>query len=272
MAVLLAGFLHALWNVIAKNFSDLRDSFALINLGVLATCLIVLPWFGVSNRASFGFLAAAVVLHQLYELVLMAAYRHGDLSKSYPVARGVAPLLVSFGGLLLANERLNARGLCGLVVIVTGIVLLAGRLLMAPSSRKAILWALSTGAAIAAYTVIDGMGVRAGGSALQYGSTLFLLQSLSWTIAVTVRRGWSWLPSSPKLLFGTFGGILSMIGYFIVLWAQTKTAMGTVSALRETGVLWASIFGVVIFREGRFRRLVPPAALVVLGVLLLSAG
>lgn len=268
----MAGLLHALWNAIAKNFPDLRDSFALINVGVLATCVVAVPLVGIANRATFVYIAAAVILHQVYELVLMAAYRHGDLSKSYPIARGVAPLLVSLGGFLLAGERLSARSLCGLLVIVAGIVVLAGRSVMAPASRRAVLWAATTGAAIAAYTVIDGLGVRAGGSALQYGTTLFLLQSLSWTIAVTIRRGWSWLPAAPKVLSGLAGGILSMIGYFIVLWAQTKTAMGTVSALRETGVLWASVFGVVFFREGRFRRLVPPAALVVLGVLLLSVG
>ena len=137
-------------------------------------------------------------------------------------------------------------------------------------SRQAVLWALATGAAIATYTVIDGFGVRAGHSALQYGTTLFLLQSLLWCAAVSQRRGWAWLPATPKVLTGMAGGMISMAGYFIVLWAQTKAALGAVSALRETGVLWASLMGVVFFKEGRFRQLVPPACLVVLGVFLLS--
>lgn len=269
-AVLAAGLFHALWNAIVKNFLDLRDSFALINLGVFATCVVTLPIVGLANRSTYVFLAVAMVLHQLYELVLMVAYRHGDLSKSYPIARGVAPLLVSLGGFVFAGEKLGVVGALGLLVIVAGITLLAGRSLLGASSRQAVLWALATGTAIATYTVIDGFGVRAGHSALQYGTTLFLLQSLSWTVAVSIRRGWSWMPPAPKAVLGMGGGILSMIGYFIVLWAQTKTAMGSVSALRETGVLWAAVIGAVFFKEGRLRRLAPPAALVVGGVILLS--
>ena len=270
VAVLAAGFLHALWNAIAKNFSDLRDSFALLNLGVLATCAVSLPFVGVAGSSTVPYLVAAVVLHQVYELVLMVAYQHGDLSRSYPIARGVAPLLVSLGGLVFANEKLGLVGVLGLFVIVAGITLLAGRSVLGASSRQAVVWALATGTAIATYTVIDGFGVRAGHSALRYGTTLFLLQSLSWTVAVSIRRGWSWMPPTPKVLTGMAGGILSMVGYFTVLWAQTKTAMGSVSALRETGVLWASIIGVAFFKEGQFRQLVPPAGLVVCGVILLS--
>jgi len=225
---------------------------------------------GLANRSTYVFLAVAVVLHLLYELVLMVAYRHGDLSKSYPIARGVAPLLVSLGGFIFAGEKLGGVGVLGLFVIVAGITLLAGRSLLGASSRQAVLWALATGTAIATYTVIDGFGVRAGHSALQYGTTLFLLQSLLWTLAVSMRRGWSWMPPVPKAVVGMGGGILSMIGYFIVLWAQTKTAMGSVSALRETGVLWAAVIGAVFFKEGKLRRLAPPAGLVVGGVILLS--
>lgn len=272
VAVLAAGLLHAIWNAVAKNFTDLRDSFALINVGVFFTCLVVLPFVGIAESSTFPYLGAAVIVHQLYELVLMAAYRHGDLSKSYPIARGVAPLLVSLGGFLLAGERLGAWGVMGLSVIVVGIALLAGRDRRGETSRAAVWWALATGTAIALYTVIDGFGVRAGHSAVRYAVSLFLLQSLSWTIAVSVRRGWSWRPPLPLALTGMICGVVSMVGYFIVLWAQTKTAMGTVSALRETGVLWASVIGVIFFREGSFRRLVPPAVLVVLGVALLSLG
>lgn len=272
VAVLAAGVIHAAWNAIAKNFTDQRDSFALFNLGVVATCACALPFVGFPDPRTYGYLAAAMVVHQLYELVLMAAYRNGDFSQSYPIARGAAPLLVSLGGLVFAGEHLGGKAIAGLFVIVSGIALLAKR----PSSKAAgmipVWWAVATGCVIALYTVIDGLGVRAGDSALRYAVTLFFLQSLSWSVAVTIRRGWSWLPAWPIAVRGAAGGVLSLVGYFVVLWAQTRAAMGTVSALRETGVLWAALIGVVVFREGSFRRLVPPAALVVLGVALLSVG
>lgn len=264
--------LHATWNAVAKNFADLRDSFALINIGVFLTCVVALPFVGIADSRAVWYLAAAVVVHQTYELALMVAYRHGDLSKSYPLARGVAPLLVSLGGFVFAGERMDAFGVAGLFVIVAGISLLAVQRTGHVTSLTPVAWALATGAAIAAYTVIDGLGVRASHSAPRYAVTLFLLQSSSWLVAVTVRRGWSWRPSLSKTTLGMLGGILSMVGYFTVLWAQTKAAMGAVSALRETGVLWASIFGVVFFREGNFRRIVPPAMLIVVGVAFLSVG
>jgi drug/metabolite transporter (DMT)-like permease len=66
------------------------------------------------------------------------------------------------------------------------------------------------------------------------------------------------------------GGVLSMVGYLVILWAQLRAPLGAVSALRETGVLWAALIGVVIFHEGKVRRIVLPAALVVVGIALLS--
>lgn len=271
-AVLLAGVIHAAWNALAKNFADLRDSFALFNLGVAATCLAIVPFVGFAEPPTLVFLGCSVAVHQLYELVLMAAYRHGDFSTSYPIARGSAPLLVSLGGLVFAHESLGTTGTVGLIVIAAGITLLSLRSPRREEGRSSVQWAVVTGVVIAVYTVVDGFGVRAGGSAVRYAVSLFLVQSVLWTIAVTFRRGWSWLPPARTIAVGSAGGVLSLVGYFIVLWAQTRAAMGSVSALRETGVLWASVIGVLFFREGRLRQLLPPAVLVVVGVLLLSLG
>lgn len=249
---------------------DVRDSFALLNLGVLAVCAVLLPWVGLPDRAAGLYLAAAVIVHQVYELVLMAAYRHADFSQSYPIARGIAPLLVSCGGVIFANETMGLRSFAGVVVVTGGVILLSRRPSHHHVSPRGVWWAIATGVAIAVYTVIDGFGVRAAGSSLQYAVTLFFLQSMSWTVAVSVRRGWTWRPTGSRVALGAAGGVISMVGYFTVLWAQTRTALGTVSALRETGVFWAAVLGVVVFREGSARRLIPPAVLVVLGVVLLS--
>ena len=270
VAVLGAGVLHALWNAIAKGLGDVRDSFALLNLGVVAVCGVLLPFVGFPNRSAYVYLAMAVVVHQIYELVLMAAYRHADFSQSYPIARGIAPLLVSCGGVIFANETVGVRNITGVLVVTTGVVLLSRRPSQSHVSSRGIWWAIATGVAIAIYTVIDGCGVRTAGSSLRYAVTLFFLQSLMWTMAVSVRRGWSWRPTRVRIAVGAAGGVISMLGYFTVLWAQTRTTLGTVSALRETGVFWAAVFGVVLFREGTVRRLLPPAVLVVAGVTLLS--
>ena len=133
-----------------------------------------------------------------------------------------------------------------------------------------MLWAVATGAAIAVYTVVDGLGVRVSHDALRYGVALFAIQSTIWTAGVVARRGVRWWPERRIAARGLAAGVLSDVGYLVVLWAQQRAPLGEVSALRETGVLWAAVIGAVVFREGRLRRVAAPAAVVVAGVALLS--
>ncbi len=269
LMVLVAGVLHAGWNAVAKGLSDTRTNFGLINIGVFVFSLAVLPFTGLSSVNVLWYVAASVAIHLVYEFILMTAYDKGDFSTSYPVARGVAPLLVSFAGVVLAHEHLTGWSLTGIVVVAVGIISLSWSN-SATASVEGILWALGTGVAIALYTVIDGYGVRASGHALQYGATLFAVQSFLWVGGITVKKGFAWIPSRRVFVLGALGGVVSMVAYTIVLWAQTKTTLGVVSALRETGVLWAAIIAVVIFREGRAMRIVAPAAVVALGIGLLA--
>jgi drug/metabolite transporter (DMT)-like permease len=269
--VLFAGVLHAGWNAVAKGLSDTRTNFGLINIGVFVFSLAVLPFTGFSRGHILWYVAASVAIHLVYEFVLMTAYDKGDLSTSYPVARGVAPLLVSFAGVALAHEHLTAWSLTGIVVVAVGIISLSWSN-SSHSSLEGTLWALGTGGAIALYTVIDGYGVRASDHALQYGATLFAIQSFLWVGGATAKKGFQWIPSRRIVIVGALGGVVSMVAYTIVLWAQTRTTLGVVSALRETGVLWAAIIGVVIFREGRAVRIVLPAAVVAVGIGLLALG
>ena len=46
-------------------------------------------------------------LHVVYLLLLALAYRHGELSFAYPIARGSSPMLVTLGGLLVLRPRLS---------------------------------------------------------------------------------------------------------------------------------------------------------------------
>ena len=272
LAVLGAGLVHAVWNAIAKSIHDQFISFALLNLGVTIICWIAWPFIGLPRSASFVYLAFSVVCHVGYELFLMGAYRRADFSQSYPVARGIAPLLVSIAGLVFANEHLGWRGVIGILGIAIGIVSLSARKRGGVSQVNAVAWALATGVAIAVYTVVDGLGVRSSHDAIRYATMLFALQSTLWLIGVVSRRKRSWWPGTHVALIGMSGGLLSMLGYVIVLWAQLRAPLGVVSALRETGVLWAALIGAVIFHEGRIRRIVAPAALVTVGIALLSLG
>ena len=139
LLVLFAGLLHAAWNAIAKSFPDQWLSFTLLNIGTFVVSAVGLPLTGLPRMACYRYIALSVLCHILYQLALMAAYRRGALSLSYPVARGVAPLLATVGGIVFANERLGAATLVGVAIIVGGIVSLS-LLHREEATRGAVVW------------------------------------------------------------------------------------------------------------------------------------
>ena len=270
LLVLLAGLIHAAWNALAKAIASQRTSFALMNLAIAVASWCALPFIGVPRAQAWPFVLASVACHVSYELFLMGSYQRANFSRAYPIARGVAPLLVSLGGLVLASERIGLKGLVGIMFIVLGVISIAYVRNSTKLDRVGVYWALATGVAIAVYTVVDGLGVRRSHDALRYAVVLFALQATLWVIAVVVRRGWNWVERPSTVTSGVVAGLMSLVAYTIVLYAQTKAPLGVVSALRETGVVWAALFGVVIFKEGRARAIMAPAMAVALGVALLS--
>jgi drug/metabolite transporter (DMT)-like permease len=270
--VLLAGLIHAVWNAMAKGITSQSTSFALMNVGIAVVSWISLPFIGVPRAAAWPFVLASVACHLGYQMFLMGSYRRANFSRAYPIARGVAPLLVSVGGLVFANEHLDAEAIVGIVLIVVGVVSLTYVRNASRLDRAGIYWALATGAAIAVYTVVDGIGVRRSHDALRYAVVLFALQSTLWLIAVVIRRGWRWTDKASTITIGLVAGLMSLVAYTMVLYAQTRAPLGIVSALRETGVVWAAAIGVVFFKEGKARAIMVPALVVVAGIALVSVA
>jgi drug/metabolite transporter (DMT)-like permease len=270
LLVLLAGLIHAVWNALAKGITSQSTSFALMNLGIAVVSWIALPFIGVPRTQAWPFVLASVACHIGYELFLMGSYERANFSRAYPIARGMAPLLVSLGGLVLASERIGLKGLAGITFIVLGVISLAYVRNSTKLDRVGVYWALATGVAIAVYTVVDGLGVRRSHDPLRYAVVLFALQSTIWVVAVVVRRGWTWSDQGSTVSIGLAAGLMSLVAYTIVLYAQSKAPLGIVSALRETGVVWAAAIGVIIFKEGKARAIMAPALAVVIGIALLS--
>src|SRR6185503_8552443 len=98
-----------------------------------------------------------------YQALLLQSYRVGDFNQVYPIARGTAPLLVALLAVPLADERLGALQLAGVVAIGTGLISLAHvREWLRPGLRPppALTFAFATGLLITAYSLVDGLGVR----------------------------------------------------------------------------------------------------------------
>jgi drug/metabolite transporter (DMT)-like permease len=271
--VVLAAGLHACWNFLAKAMKDQFVAFWLINLtaALLGGLLLV---FGRPARPSWPYLISSIVIHIGYNAGLLASYRHGELGQTYPLARGVAPLLVALGAWAIGGEALSAGQICGLVVIALGLTSLVwsrGRASLA--DRRAVGAALATGLTIAAYSVIDGFGVRRAGSPVGYAGVLFLAEGSLVLIGLSIAKRQP-LPGRPERawLAGAFGGVLSVSAYLLVLWAQTRADLAIVSALRETSVIVGALLGAFVLHEGDTRRRVLAAIVVFAGTALLVAA
>lgn len=269
--VLSAAVLHATWNAIVKG----TRARALVLAAVAGTHgsvgLIMLLWFEAPLPASWPYIVASAVIHYGYYYFLALAYKWGDLSRVYPISRGLAPLLVTLGALVFAGERLSAAGWLGVATISIGISILAffsrGPVLPNPRSTLA---AVVTGFIIASYSVVDGIGVRLSGSPLGYMGWLFFSEFLVSLVVLVHHRPKMTPEVRATLRVGYLGGLCSVAAYGLVIYANTLAPLGMVSALRESSVIIAALFGVVIFREGPWASRLAAAATVGAGVLVLT--
>jgi drug/metabolite transporter (DMT)-like permease len=277
LAVIGAGMLHATWNAMAKAADDRRAVFALYGsawaaCGVIGAVIAPMP-----AAAAWPWLSTSSVLHVIYAALLVRSYHLGDFNQVYPLARGTAPLLVAIVATAFVGDRMTIGELVGVAVICAGLGLLAlarprrGDPGVPQSRARAVRAAVLTGVSIAAYTLSDGLGVRASGSALGYASWLFLISgplTLAW--AVSRRDGATWRSARENLGSGLAGGVLGVVAYGIVLWAQTTGALAVVAALRETGVITGAIIGVAVFRERAATSRIVAAVTVAAGAALIN--
>ncbi len=257
-AVLFAALLHASWNALVKAGDDKSLDIGLMHSLAILVALPVLLVVGLPPAAAWPWLATSITIHIGYYIALSGAYRHGDLSVTYPIMRGLAPVLVALASAPVIGESLPLAGWMAVIGVSLGVLLLGfasapvGANGLPRSNAKAIRFALANAALIAAYTVADGLGIRAtvahGGTALQYVAAIFLVDGLPFMALVLWQRGAAGRPAAyalmrqraPMLFIGTLASIGS---YAIALWAMTRAPIAAVAALRESSVLFAALIG-----------------------------
>ncbi len=263
--VLLASVAHATWNALAKYMDDASLAFAWINLTVAGIGIVTIAILGLPNQAALPFLLISFVLHIAYNIFLLNSYRFGDLSQVYPLARGLAPILVTIGAFLFAGESLSAGEIIGVLIIAAALASIAEF-----HATKTLWLSVATGFAIGGYSLVDGIGVRHAHSSFAYAGLLFLLEGGVLGLSITylrIRRRRPML--TDKLGLGVGAGGLSYLAYAAVLWAQQRAPLGVVSALRETSVIVAALIGGYFLKEGLGRRRAIAAVVVCIGVAIL---
>jgi drug/metabolite transporter (DMT)-like permease len=271
LAVIFAGVLHATWNAVAKGAPDRYAGFALIGIAQAAAGLLMVCVCGQPARASWSWIAASVAVHVVYTALLARSYELGDFNQVYPLARGTGPLIVAFVAATTLGEHLTLPQLAGVAAVCGGLGTLAFSGGVSRRQAGAIGAALLTGVSIAGYTLIDGVGVRHAGTAAGYSGWLFFCMGPLVVVWVYLVRGATlWPGVAAQWRLGLPGGLVSVLGYGIVVWAQTRGALAAVAALRETGVITGAIIGAVFFRERMGLPRFAAAGVVVLGVALIN--
>jgi phosphonate utilization associated putative membrane protein len=276
-AVLAGALLHALWNVLIKSGREKSIDTAGIHGMASIIALPGVAMLGLPPAETWPFIGASVVIHVGYYLALVSAYEHGDLGLTYPLMRGTAPMLVAGISTGVLGESLSAMAWIGVAGISLGVLLL-GFSSHALGQPRAVLMALINAAVIAAYTLVDGLGVRHstthGGTALQYVCLLFALEGWPYALWVLRQRGASVVHHHvrERLKAYVFAAIASVGSYGIALWAMTQAPVAMVAALRETSVLFAVVLGTWLLKERFTPHRAVGTAVMLVGVAALRLG
>lgn len=269
--LLASALIHAVWNAIVRNGDDRFWSLAIICLVGAIAALPFATGLGLPAMPSWPYLILSSVLQIGYCLFLVRAYRDGELSSVYPIARGSAPLLVTLGAALVAGEWPNGAGLVGILCVSFGIILLT--LGSNRPDAKSAAAALGAGVFIASYMVVDGLGVRLSESATSYAAWQAVVAGLLIPLSfIVIRRRVPGLPRGKEGALVVGAGILGTLGYCIAIWAMSRSPMGGVSAIRETSILFAALIGTFILREKMTLQTALGALTVTIGVVCLSVG
>jgi drug/metabolite transporter (DMT)-like permease len=283
--VILAGFIHSLWNIAAKKAGgDARFAgfSSLIIMVVWAPVGIYYGWDVVPSwgRLEWAFVALSGVLHVLYFVALLRGYRKADLTVVYPIARGSGPLISSICAIFLLGEVLSLQGMLGMLGVVAGVFLIAGGpkifktmqdVSQGPRIRQGLFYGLLTGLFIASYTVLDGYAVKIlllSPILLDYFGNfiriVFLAPPLLKDTATTLSL-WK-----TQWKYALIVALISPISYVLVLFAMQTAPLSHVAPAREVSMLFAALIGGRLLGEGdRLLRLLG-AVFIATGVIALA--
>jgi len=251
IAVLLAAALHACWNALVKNGSDKHLSMAAVVLGHAPFGLCVLFFVPLPAPQSWPYLAAGTLLHLGYQFFLLNSYRIGDLTQVYPIARGVAPMIVACVSVLALGVELSGTELAAVTTIGAGIMsLVFVRGSDGLMNSRAAMMALVTGCFIAGYSLIDGLGARQAGTAIGFYAWLTIINATLFALITAITRpGLLRRLGSEGRLIALLGGGASFLAYALVIWSFTQAPIALVTALRETSIIFALLIGVLFLKE-----------------------
>jgi drug/metabolite transporter (DMT)-like permease len=272
IVVIFAAFLHATWNAMVKNEKDKYLAVSGIVFGHVPASIVVIFLIPSPSVESIPYIILSAILHNGYQWFLLSAYKFGDYTKVYPIARGSAPIFVSIVSLIFFAVILSRFELLGIAVICLGILSLSFQDSTSVTNRKAIIYALITGSFIMGYSITDGYGARISASVLSYMSWSFILNAFLFAILLNFMKQpgiITRVAKDGKFIFFV-GGTISYLVYAIIVWGFTQAPIPVVTALREISIVFALLIGTFFLKE-KFTYLKTTAVLTIfIGVILLK--
>lgn len=269
--LLAAALLHSSWHAMIKASGDRLVGLAGMNVVSSLVAVTLLPFVALPPPGIWPVLGVSVLLHNAYKGGLAQVYRHGDLSQAYPIARGLSPLFATLIALVLLGEIPGAWQIAGIGLISAGLIAMSLETKGRAPSLRLLLFAALTGLMVAAYSVVDAYGSRTCGDWLSFTAWLMALDGATFVAVTSALRGPAlWRTLSGEWQRTLISGLLGVAAFAVFLWALSRGPVGSVSALRETSVLFASLIGVVVLKESWSLPRLAGALLIMLGIIVFA--
>jgi uncharacterized membrane protein len=266
LLALAAAFLHALWNLLIARARDPEAATAVAVVVAVAVFAPVAALTWEVERSAWPYIAASSLSHLVYFSLLAAAYRRAELSLVYPLARGLAPVLVLVVAVAALGASTSGAEAAGVCLVGVGVLLVRG--IRGKADSKGVAFGLVIALVIATYTLVDNAGIEHA-NAIAYLEASLLPAALAYAAAIIVAKGRGAVRAEVGVST-IVAGIASFSAYALVLAALQLAPAAPVAAVRETSVVIAVVGATLFLGErvgpGRYAG----AFLVVAGVALLA--
>ena len=251
LLVISVAILHAIWNGMVKNFKDKVISVSAIVFGHVPIAVVVMLFLPLPTLESVPYIILSAIIHQGYQYNLISAYKFGDLTRVYPVARGTGPIIATLISVIFLGLLITKFQILSIVLICFGIIILGLFDKSSLKNNKAIIYSLATGFFIGLYSLADGYGARISQSPLNFLGWSFILNAMIFPFVLkymNYSNVFSRVMKEAKLIF-LVGGTLSYIVYGIIVWCFTKAPIPLVGALRESSIVFSILIGFFFLKE-----------------------
>lgn len=274
--VIFTAFLHALWNFITKkvsgNLSILYISLWVASIIFFPVALFLLPSQLETISENYIYLILTGVINASYFFTLSKAYKYGDISTVYPIARGTGIVGTAITAFFLLQEDISKLGLVGISMIFCGTLLIGLKKSIDLKHNKGVLIAPLVGLFLTLGFILDKVSVSKFNPIFYIFFMCFF--SVLFLTPYILKNNYQELVHSWKNLkkYGIIIGIASMGNYLIILHLFKIASVSYIVATRELSVVIGSILGVKLLGEKMYLKKALGILCVAFGMIMIKMG